>query len=183
MDLITLERIKLLHPKVRFEVTEAYKHINAKLLGKNVRLRFSSTLRTIDEQDKLYAQGRTDVFDNRGKRLGIVTNAKGGESIHNYGLAFDIVLLQDKNNDGIFEAASWDIKADNDGDGMSDWLEAATYFKSLGWIWGGDWKAFPDSPHFEKTFGHGWKFLKKKYDEGDVFTEMIDGKIFKWVNL
>lgn len=110
MDLITLNRIKLMHPQVRQEVLEAYTHVNNKLLGKGVRLRFAYTLRTIQEQNEFYAQGRTKLFDKKGNRLGIVTNARGGQSIHNYGLAFDIVLLIDKNGDGNFETASWDIR-------------------------------------------------------------------------
>lgn len=40
--------------------------------------------RTMKEQDELYAQGRT----RPGK---IVTAAKGGESAHNFGLAFDFM--------------------------------------------------------------------------------------------
>jgi peptidoglycan L-alanyl-D-glutamate endopeptidase CwlK len=40
-------------------------------------------VRTVAEQDALYAQGRTKP----GK---IVTNAKGGQSAHNFGLAVDI---------------------------------------------------------------------------------------------
>lgn len=183
MDLITLDRIKLMHPKLRKEVLEAYAHVNNKLLGKGVRLRFAYTLRTFKEQDDIYAQGRTRLFDSSGKRLGKVTNAKGGQSIHNYGLAFDIVILLDKDKNGTFEAASWDTKADSDKDGMSDWMEVVNYFKSIGWVWGGDWKSFPDAPHFEKTFGHTWRSLQQKYNAGDVTTEIIDGRPYKWVNL
>src|SRR5258707_663519 len=47
-------------------------------------------LRTWDEQDELYAKGRT--APPVGKQY-IVTMAKGGESYHNFGLAFDIVVL------------------------------------------------------------------------------------------
>ena len=39
--------------------------------------------RTFQEQDKLFAQGRTEPGD-------IVTNARGGESNHNYGMAVDL---------------------------------------------------------------------------------------------
>ncbi|WVE38856.1 M15 family metallopeptidase, partial [Priestia megaterium] len=46
--------------------------------------------RSIEQQHKLYSQGRTTPGI-------IVTNAKGGYSYHNYGLAFDIALLD---NDG-----------------------------------------------------------------------------------
>ena len=70
MDKITLDRIATLHPKVRSKVLEAYTHINNKLLGKGVRLRFAHTTRTNEEQNELYAQGRTKLFDASGKRLG-----------------------------------------------------------------------------------------------------------------
>ena len=183
MDNITISRIKLLHPKVRQEVLDMYTYANNKLLGKGVRLRFAYTLRTNEEQDALYAQGRTKLFDNNGKRLGKVTNAKGGQSIHNYSLAFDIVLLLDKNNDGIFESASWDTKADFDKDGTSDWMEVTNYFKSKGWTWGGDWSSFKDYPHFEKTFGHTWRTLQAKYNKGETFDEVIDGITYKWVKI
>lgn len=171
-----------MHPKVRQEVLDMYTYANQKLLGKGVRLRFAYTLRTNQEQDALFAQGRTVLFDKNGKRLGKVTNARGGQSIHNYGCAFDIVLLLDKNGDGVFEAASWDMKADNDKDGTSDWMEVVNYFKSKGWVWGGDWK-FKDGPHFEKTFGHTWRTLQAKYNAGETFDEVIDGKIYKWVKI
>ena len=87
-DTITLDRIALMHPIIRKELINDYEFINSQL-PKNVRLRFSYTLRSIKEQNELYAMGRT----SSGR---IVTNAKGGQSIHNYGLAFDIVMLYDK---------------------------------------------------------------------------------------
>lgn len=69
-DQITIDRIKLMHPKVRQEVHYMYMHANNKVLGKGVRLRFTHTLRTFSEQDALFAK--------RPK----VTNAKGGQSYH-----------------------------------------------------------------------------------------------------
>lgn len=176
MDPLTLNRIQLLHPAVRQETLMAYTHINKKLLGKNIRLRFTHTLRTINEQNELYALGRTKP----GKK---VTNAKGGKSIHNYGLAFDIVLLVDRNSDGYFESVSWDTKSDLDKDGKADWMEVVTYFKSKGWQWGGNWKSFPDYPHFDKTMGHTSATLMAKLSAGDVFTEVINSITYKWVNL
>lgn len=153
-DNITVERIKLLHPDVREEVLAMYLHANNKLLGKGVRLRFSHTLRTIKEQNDLYAQGRT-------KKGNIVTNAKGGQSYHNFGLAIDIVLLYDKDNNGTFETASWEVN--------KDFLKVVEYFKSCGWFWGGNFKSFKDYPHFEKTFGFTTKQLlertKKDYPD------------------
>ena len=98
----TLERIQLMHPKLRAEVATIYDEICGALRGKAF-CRFTYTLRTFKEQDDLYAIGRT-------KPGAKVTNAKGGYSFHNYGLALDIVLI-----DGA--SASWDVKKDFDGDG------------------------------------------------------------------
>jgi peptidoglycan L-alanyl-D-glutamate endopeptidase CwlK len=151
-DDITIERIAKLHPKVREQLKNDYLEINNKL-GKGIRLRFAQGLRTIAEQDALYAQGRT-------KPGSIVTNAKGGESIHNYGLAFDIVILYDRDGNGTFETASWSRTEDLDKNKKADWMEVVDFFKSKGWTWGGDWRSFKDYPHFEKTFGHTWKTLK-----------------------
>ena len=147
LDQITLDRIQLMHPAVRKEVLDMYTHANEKMLGKYVRLRFSHTLRTIQEQNDLYALGRT-------KPGNIVTNAKGGQSYHNWGLAIDIVLLYDKDSNGTFEVASWDV---ND-----DFMKVVNHFKKCGWEWGGDWKKFKDTPHFQKTFGYTNTQLKER---------------------
>lgn len=162
-DKITLERIELMHPKVRERLKKEYLEIN-KRLPKGIRLRFSHTLRTFKEQNTLYAQGRTI----KGK---IVTNAKAGQSIHNYGLAFDIVILYDRDKNGTFEEASWNEKEDFDKNGKADWFEVVNYFKSKGWSWGGDFKSIYDSPHFEMTFGNTYKTLLNKYNKGDVIID------------
>ena len=140
-DKITLDRIELMHPTIREQLKKDYLEIN-KNLPKGVRLRFTQTLRTIKEQDDLYAQGRT----KKGK---IVTNAKGGQSIHNWGLAFDIVILLDKDNNGTFEYVSWEVD--------KHWKMVVDFFKSKGWTWGGDFKTLYDAPHFEYTQGKTWK--------------------------
>jgi len=176
MDQITLDRIATLHPKIRKQVLDAYTHINNKLLGKGVRLRFAYTTRTLAEQEFLYSFGRTRLYNENGRRIGKVTNAAPGQSIHNYSLAWDIVILVDHNKDGIFEDARWDTQSDFDGDGKADWMEAVDHFKSIGAVWGGDWKKFKDAPHFEITFGHTWKTLKKL----PTFTETINGKVYTY---
>ncbi|WP_342439351.1 M15 family metallopeptidase [Paenibacillus sp. FSL L8-0436] len=98
-------------------------------------------LRTIAEQDALYAQGRS-------KPGNVVTNARGGYSNHNFGVAIDFALLT---NDG--RSVSWDTKLDGNRDGRADWNEVVALAKALGFTWGGDWKTFLDMPHFEMTFG------------------------------
>jgi len=158
-DKITLERIQMLHPKLRDEAMDLYEEI-VNALGNKVMCRFTHTLRTFAEQDKLYSIGRS-------KAGRIVTNAKGGRSYHNYGLAIDIVLMHDRNNDWVYETISYDQKADIDKDGKADWIEVVTIFKQYGWEWGGDW-AFKDAPHFQKTFGYSINQLLKLYQSDKV---------------
>jgi peptidoglycan L-alanyl-D-glutamate endopeptidase CwlK len=158
-DQKTIERIQLLHPKLRDEALEMYDEIVEALTG-SAACRFAYTLRTFAEQDVLYAQGRSKP----GK---VVTNAKGGQSYHNYGLAIDIVLLVDKDKNGSFETASWDVKTDFDKDAKADWMEIVQIFKRYGYEWGGDWK-FKDDPHFQKSFGKSIYELRALHTAGKV---------------
>lgn len=182
MDKPTIEKIKLAHPKIRESLLKDYKDANNKL-GKGCRLRFVYVVRTDAEQDALYSLGRTKVNpDGKSSRKpmgNIVTNAKGGQSIHNYALAFDIVLMYDNNNDGVFEEVSWNMLKDGDHDGIADWQEMITFFKSRGYEWGGDWRSFKDNPHFQRSFGHTWRTLqiKKKNVETIVDNGIIYVKI------
>ncbi|WP_051424674.1 M15 family metallopeptidase [Paenibacillus graminis] len=98
-------------------------------------------LRTIAKQDALYAQGRT-------KPGPIVTNARGGHSYHNYGLAIDFALLQPDGRN-----VSWDMNRDGNGDRVADWKGVVQQAKALGFEWGGDWTSIKDYPHFQMTFG------------------------------
>lgn len=143
-DEITINRIKLLHPNYREQIKLWYLEIN-KQLPKGVRLRFTHTYRSIEEQNALYNQKPK------------VTNAKGGQSIHNYGLAFDIVILKEKDNKWVVD---WKVD--------KYWLQVADFFKSKGFVWGGDWK-FYDAPHFELK-GFKWQELQK-------IPTIIDGGI------
>lgn len=161
-DKKTLERIALLHPKLRDEAFALYEEIVEALSGR-AACRFSYTLRTFAEQDALFAQGRTKP----GAR---VTNARGGQSYHNYGLAIDIVLLVDRDGNGTFESAAWDTKTDFDGDKKADWQEVVAIFKRYGWEWGGDWK-FVDAPHFQKTLGKSIRDLQQLHKSGKVDKE------------
>ena len=155
-DKITLDRIKEIHPKLVDELTEIYKDICEALKGKAI-CRFAHTYRSFEQQNELYAIGRTT-----GKKGKVVTNAKGGESYHNYRLAVDIVLLKDKDGNGTFETASWETNVDFDGDGQADWMEVVKIFKQYGWEAGIDWK-FKDAPHFQRTFGLSIKDLQRMH--------------------
>ena len=91
-----------------------------------ITINIISGTRTYAEQDALYAQGRT-------KAGNIVTNARGGYSNHNFGIAFDI---------GVFSG--------------NRYLPESPLYKAVGALgmelgleWGGNWKTIVDQPHFQ----------------------------------
>ncbi len=170
IDQVTLDRIQLLHPMLRDEAYYIYTAQVVPALSGRAMCRFAFTLRSWEEQASLYAQGRTKLFDSKGNRLGIVTKAKPGQSLHNYGLALDIVLVKDTDGNGSFDTASWQDNIDFDDDGKADWMEVINVFKANGWDWGGDWVTFKDLPHVQKTFGYKWQTLKVKYENKDFIT-------------
>jgi len=171
MDDITISRIQEAHPKIRTILKEKYIEANNKL-GKGCRLRFSYVYRSPEEQHKIFLQ--------RPK----VSNADSWQSIHNYSLAFDVVLLYDKDGDGKFEEVSWDMKRDQDKDGIADWLEVTKVFLDAGFTNGfiSNGKKW-DFPHFQKDFGLSWKQMKSKIDKGDYTEEVQNGKKIKYINL
>ena len=138
-DTKTDAKIQTLHPLLR---AKASKFINAveKQLGK--QLKITDGLRTFAEQDKLYAKGRTSGGSK-------VTNAKGGQSYHNYGLAFDCYFT--KNGSVDFSK------------GITP--EVAKIGQDMGLEWGGKWTSIKDLPHFQLTKGSTTELLAK-YNSG-----------------
>lgn len=98
---------------------------------KGIDVILTSTYRDKESQDALYAQGRTTP----GKK---VTNAKGGQSMHNWRVAFDVVPV-------INGKAVW-----ND-DNL--WNRVGEIGESVGLEWGGRWSKFIDKPHLQFTQG------------------------------
>lgn len=99
--------------------------------------------RSYAEQDALYAQGRT-------KKGAKVTNARGGYSLHNFGVAIDL---------GIFQGSSY--------------LSADTQYKKLhdacgspkGFEWGGAWKSIVDTPHYQyDKFGSTSSEIRSRFN-------------------
>jgi hypothetical protein len=138
-DSKTDAKIQTLHPLLR---PIASKFINEveKRLGKKIKI--TDGYRTFAEQNKLYAQGRTTA----GK---IVTNAKGGQSYHNYGLAFDCYFT----NNGVIDFKTPITPA------------IAQIGQELGLTWGGNFKSIKDFPHFQLTKGTESELLAK-YNAG-----------------
>ena len=97
-----------------------------KAAGAGITIKVISGLRSYEEQNALYAQGRS--------RPGrIVTNARGGYSNHNFGIAFDV---------GIFEGTRYL-------DESPKYKAVGAMGMDLGLEWGGSWTSFKDEPHFQ----------------------------------
>lgn len=114
--------IATLVPKAQEVARRWLKAATVKASELGVEVRIIDGNRTYAEQNKLYAQ--------RPK----VTNAKGGQSWHNFGLAFDF---------GVFKG--------------KDYLGNSPHYKTLGKLatsipgatWGGTWTKLVDEPHIQ----------------------------------
>jgi peptidoglycan L-alanyl-D-glutamate endopeptidase CwlK len=101
-----------------------------------VRLRIVEGYRSNARQQELYDQGRTVKEDKNGKALTIVTNAKPGSSLHNFGLAVDVVPIE-KEQMAWKKPESW-------------WDSLGKFGQDLGLKWGGDGSfGFKDRDHFQ----------------------------------
>lgn len=108
------------------EVQPIARALVQKAAAVGITIKIISGLRTYEEQDVLYAQGRTAPGN-------IVTNARAGYSNHNFGIAFDV---------GVFEG--------------NKYLPDSPKYKAVGALgvdlgleWGGNWKSIVDQPHFQ----------------------------------
>lgn len=97
-----------------------------------IDLLVTSTYRDNESQNALYAQGRTAP----GK---IVTNAKAGQSFHNFRCAVDVVPI-------VAGKPRWDVKDEV-------WQKIGALGKAQDLEWAGDWKRFREYPHFQYTGG------------------------------
>ena len=123
----------------------------ADLSARGIKAIVTSTLRTEAEQAALYSQGRDslEVTNEKRKVAGMppiskaesgytVTNADGvrHKSNHQGGAALDVVPEQGGR-------PVWPTASD------PRWKQIAGVFKKYGFEWGGDWKDFPDLPHYQ----------------------------------
>ena len=150
--------IARLHPQVRGLIR---KFINDVYIKHQVQLVIVQDYRTYVQQDALYAKGRTTSGS-------IVTNAKGGQSNHNFALAVDVFPLWD---DGKLH-----MDTQSDKKNSEILRQISSVGKSIGLEWGGDWNSIVDNPHFQLKTGKtmsqlraliesaGGNPLKAKYD-------------------
>ena len=149
-----MRNISDLHPRLQDKVYELID-----LCAKHgISIGISECLRTVAEQDALYAQGRT-------KPGSIVTNARGSSysSMHQWGIAFDFYLKVDVDKDG-----STSDDAFNNSTGLFN--QVGSLGKSIGLEWGGNWTSIKDLPHFQlPDWGSTASKLKAQYGTPDKF--------------
>lgn len=122
VDARSESHIATLHPRAQ-PYARALVHAAA---AQGIAIKVISGTRSYAEQDALYEQGR-------GRTGPIVTNARGGFSNHNFGIAFDI---------GIFDGAGYRPESPL-------YKVVGSLGKGIGLEWGGDWTTIRDEPHFE----------------------------------
>lgn len=117
-------------------------------------VRLLSGTRTYAEQNALYAQGRTG-------KGSVVTNARGGSSNHNFGIAWDV---------GIFEGGLYytgrNAKENKAYADLAKLVKAA----KLGLEWGGDWTTIVDMPHYQLPTGKSVSQVRALFEAGQPFT-------------
>jgi hypothetical protein len=118
------KRLRQLHPAL----VAALRAVVADLASQGITVEIVQGLRTFAEQDALYAQGRSVPGP-------VVTQARGGESNHNYGLAADLCPFADGR-------AQWNAP-------IEVWAAIGAAAVRHGLSWGGNWKKFLDKPHVE----------------------------------
>jgi len=125
--MINSRDLKDLHPKVAALCSTFV--VKCKDAGIDVLI--TSTYRDAESQNALYAQGRTTPGAK-------VTNAKAGQSWHNWRCAFDFVPIVN---------------------GKAQWNDTATFEKcgqiaeAIGLEWAGRWKTFKELAHCQYTGG------------------------------
>jgi peptidoglycan LD-endopeptidase CwlK len=125
-----------LHPLVK----ERSDQLVQQAAEKGIVVVITDGFRSAEEQDRLFEKGRSTEGN-------IVTYARGGESLHNYGLAIDFALRT------ATQEVIWDMQYDGNQNGVADWDEVVELTKVLGFDWGGDWARFKDYPHLQMDFG------------------------------
>lgn len=139
--------IRELMPDVQIAANSAI----ADMTAKSISFYVTSTLRTLLEQQALYAQGRKSLIEVNAIRKAAqmpplpeyeneytVTNCDGvtNRSNHQSGRALDVVPL-------VNGVPAWPDR------GHGYWQPIADVMKAHGFEWGGDWAEFQDLPHYQ----------------------------------
>lgn len=140
--------IQTLHLKAQ----ETARIFMTRALNTVIDVRIISGTRTYEEQNALFRKGR---FGNPGPR---VTNARGGQSNHNFGIAWDIGIFQ--NGAYLGDSPLYDQMA-------QIILNTPDLANRL--IWGGNWHSFQDRPHYQLVTGFSITELRQRFEAGEAY--------------
>jgi peptidoglycan L-alanyl-D-glutamate endopeptidase CwlK len=135
--------------------SKAREFMNAVPKG-NLTYRIISGTRTYDEQNALFAIGRTVEMNRKP-----VTKARGGQSNHNFGIAWDV---------GIFEDGHY--YAGNTKKERQAYADLAGVVKARvpNLEWGGDWSSFPDAPHYQLQTKKSTAQVRALFQQGKPYV-------------
>jgi peptidoglycan LD-endopeptidase CwlK len=143
-DRTTERHIRTLQPKAQ----EQARRFMAAVLAAGIPARLISGTRTYAQQDALYHKGRF------GNPPPIITKARGGQSNHNFGLAWDI---------GIFRGGSY--------------LQETPLYRKAAEVgltqeleWGGHWKSLRDLPHYQIRTGNTIAMVRNRFERGMTYV-------------
>lgn len=136
--------IKFLHPMMQVKASK----LVAACAEQGIKIIICQTLRSREEQNALFSIGRRGRPEEKK-----VTNVSYPNSMHCWGLAFDIAIL---------------VNGKVNYNRLDLFDKVGAIGEKLGLTWGGSWKNFVDRPHFEMP-GHTTKSLKAKYGTPEKF--------------
>lgn len=142
-----------LEPPIQQLFAAAYEVANEVAAEQDAHYYPISGFRSYEEQDALYAKGRTAPGE-------IVTKARAGYSDHNFGIAVDF---------GAFDAKTGKYLDSSDPERAKDIHRAVANeikkeFPSI--EWGGDWKSFVDIPHYAYKTGFTLAQMRDRVAKG-----------------
>lgn len=125
----------------------------AKSNSPGFEVRIISGSRTYAEQDLLYRKGR---FGNPPPK---VTNARGGQSNHNFGIAWDVGIFKDG------KYLTGDTKAE-----AAIYKQLASIAKTNDLERGGDWTSIVDMPHYQLKLDLTLAQVRKRFERGKAYA-------------
>jgi peptidoglycan L-alanyl-D-glutamate endopeptidase CwlK len=144
-DRRTEQKISTLSIRAQQEARE----FMARALSRDVNVKIISGTRTYDEQNQLFRQGR---FGNPGA---VITRARGGQSNHKFGIAWDIGIFRE---DGSYSTSQIDY-------------DAVAEYATGPLVWGGSWPSFKDSPHYQlATAKTQIAWVRARFEQGETYV-------------